>query len=276
MNGISLAARAKINLYLEITSRLPNGYHTIDTVMHRVGLCDTVTVEKAGTEIVLTCSDAALPCDRRNLAYRAADVYRERFGIRDGVRIGLEKVIPQGAGLAGGSADAATVLCAMQELFCAASDEQLHEMAASLGADVPFCLTDGAARCTGIGEIMTPCDVLPPCSILILQGKEPVSTPQAYAAMDLTERSIRTENPMPSLLAAGDLTQICAGLYNAFEAIVPSCAADKETMMAYGALGALMSGSGSSVFGIFQSADTANEAKNRFLRDGRGAWVCRA
>lgn len=276
MDCISVFAHAKVNLYLEITSRLPNGYHAIDTVMHRVGLCDTVSLQKTDGDVLLTCSNASLPCDEGNLAYRAAQTYRERFGIRQGVQIDLQKVIPQGAGLAGGSADAAAVLLAMNELFCAADQSELHQAATALGADVPFCLTDGAARATGIGEVLEPCHPLPPCHLVILQGESPVSTAQAYSALDAVPRQIRTQNPMPDLLASGDLSKICAGLYNAFEAVVPSCAHDKAQMTAFGAMGTLMSGSGSSVFGIFDTEDKARDAVERFAQINRIAWYCRA
>ncbi len=277
MKEVTVSAHAKINLYLEVTSRLPDGYHALESTMHAVSLADEVTVAHDGLPgIRLTCSDPALPCGESNLACRAARAFFAHTGISGGIRIHIRKVIPEGAGLAGGSADAAAVLRALNDLFRTELDPlTLRRIGKTIGADVPFCLHRGAAEVRGIGEIITPCFPLPPCHLLIAEGDAPVSTPRAFAQLDQIHRQVRTGNPMTRLLREGRLDQICAGLYNAFEAVVPSCHAVKEQLYQLGASGALMSGSGSAVFALFAGRHAAETAREHLRNAGRRAWVCK-
>ena len=176
---IRLEAKAKINLFLEITGRLPNGYHTISTVMHEIGLCDYVSVEKTDSgSITLTSDCDTMPLDERNIAYRCAALFFEKAGIENkGINIHIEKNIPMEAGLAGGSTDGAAVLKALNEMYNTPfSIAELCTMGAKVGADIPFCIMGGSVLCEGIGEIMTPIATLPSCHILIVKGKEGVST----------------------------------------------------------------------------------------------------
>ena len=180
---------AKINLFLEVGDVRPDGYHDIDSVMQAVTLCDTVTVSfMAGSgKITLTCDHPDLPCDERNIAYRAAQGYLNAAGLTTyDVKIHIEKKIPLAAGLAGGSTDCAGVLRCLQNMLVALSEEELYDLAKRLGADVPFCLRSGCSRTGGIGEVLTPYPSLTREAILVIaKGGEGVSTAEAYRQMFL-------------------------------------------------------------------------------------------
>ncbi len=279
---LTLLAHAKINLYLDILSRRENGYHDILSLMQTVGLCDTVTLTRleAGAGIRLSCSHADLPTDSRNLAYRAAQKYAALLGREPDVAIHIEKRIPMAAGLAGGSADAAAVLRGLDRLYGRQTPaEELCALGAQLGADVPFCIMGGAMVARGIGEVLNPCQGLPTTQYLVIAcGGEGVSTPAAYGALD--ERHHRFATPregVPPLtdlqqaLKAGDMTAIGARMYNIFEEVVlpTHSTAGKllSCLRASGSSAAMMSGSGPSVFGLFESEASARRAAAAIERE---------
>ena len=294
----TVTANAKINLFLDVTGRRPDGYHTIAGVMQAVSLCDTVTVEVMDpTEahpraegITLTCSNPDLPADSRNLAWRAAEGFFAATG--RGCRhlsIHIEKRIPAAAGLAGGSTDAAAVLTALNRLFGhPLSPTALCEVGLTLGADVPFCIMGGAQITEGIGEVLTPIAALPACELAIACGGEGVSTPAAYKALDgmygnfdPTVYAPHTEGltALQAALRAGDLNGVCRHAFNRFEAAIlparPVAREIRETMLAEGAVTAMMSGSGPSVFGVFRKGDgSAQRAAETLRARGIPAWVC--
>ena len=272
-----LEAKAKINLFLEITGRLPNGYHTISTVMQEISLCDYVTLTKTENQNITITSDSdTMPLDQRNIAYKCAAAFFEKAGIvNQGISIHIEKNIPMEAGLAGGSTDGAAVLKGLNEMFGHPfTVEELCSIGAKIGADIPFCILGGTVLCEGIGEIMTPIAPLPPCYILIAKGKEGVSTKWAYEQFDIMEdREIR-DNPMPDLLKKGDINEICKGVYNCFELLVPSVEEIKDIMNHCGALGSMMSGSGTAVFGIFDSAQKMTFAANLLKEKNILVYCC--
>ena len=274
---LRLEAKAKINLFLEITGVLPNGYHSISTVMHEIGLCDYVTVTQNTSGSITVTSDCdAMPLDKRNIAYKCADTFYEEAGIEcRGINIHIEKNIPMEAGLAGGSTDGAAVLKALNEIHSFPfTTEKLCEIGAKVGADVPFCITGGAVLCEGIGDIMTPVTPLPPCHILIAKGKEGVSTKWAYEQFDkMPGRNVR-ENNMPELLEKGDIKAICNAMYNCFELLVPSVKEIKDVMISSGCLGTMMSGSGTAVFGIFDDADSMQKAANILKDKNISVYYC--
>lgn len=277
VNMITLKAKAKINLFLEITGRLDNGYHTISTVMHETDLCDTVTVTETETgEITLTSDCDTMPLDQRNIAYKCADIFFNTTGINTtGINIHIEKNIPMEAGLAGGSTDGAAVLKALNEMYgYPLSTEKLCAIGAKVGADIPFCVMGGAVLCEGIGDIMTPCDTLPPCYILIAKGKEGVSTKWAYEQFDKMENRPIKQNPMLSLLKEGDIRAVCNEMYNCFEQLVPSVREIKDIMNECGALGSMMSGSGTAVFGIYDSAEKMRLAANKLHEKNISVFCC--
>ena len=264
-------AYAKINVFLDVTGILPDGYHSIKTVMQSVSLCDTLymDVEPSGkTEIVLsTHGGDRIPEDESNLVWRAVKLYLERAGVCASVNVRLEKRIPVGAGLGGGSSDAASALRVMNRVFSAFDAVGLSALAATLGSDVAFCLASGAALCEGRGEIITPIE-LPPLHLVIAIGEGRVSTPAAYRALD--ERFSRFDGSVESDgdKAFADLMPSLRGeadrLFNIFEeAIIPICpeiSDIKSALMKCGASAALMSGSGAAVFGIFGSEQSARDA----------------
>ena len=265
-------AYAKINLYLEVLERLPNGYHTIDSVMQTVSLCDVVRVvvnKSECTTIRIGCNNKDVPCDSGNTAYKAAELFLEYIGESAEVEIYIDKVIPMCAGLGGGSTDAAAVLRALNKAYGEKlTVEELCAIGVRVGADVPFCVKGGATVCTGIGEIFAPCPELSEeYGILIAIGKQGSPTPEAYKKIDnIKNRSIHSGSvAMVEALSGADIKRICKELYNAFEKVVlPSneeCSKIRRMMSVCGAQGVLMSGSGASVFGIFTDMNKMEYAK---------------
>lgn len=275
MKTVTEKAYAKINLYLDVVGKREDGYHDILSVMHTVDLYDTVTVELSDG-FSMECSDKSLSCGEDNLCIKAARAFYSAYGREGGCRISLTKVIPSQAGLGGGSSDAAAVLRALNTLHgMVLSEDALLEAALKLGADVPFLVRGGSAICEGVGEILTPFVSLPKCRILISTGRDNVSTPQAYKIIDSTIRSQSGDyQAFKTSMEKGDIKAICSNLYNRFEDTLPSCREIKTIMMEKGALGALMSGSGSAVFGIFEKEEALLEAQKALNKEGLRTFVC--
>ena len=281
----SVKAYAKINLFLDMVSRRDNGYHNILSVMQSVSLCDVVTVdytEGAVTEISVCCNNDALPADQSNIAYKAA----LKFPYTNGkVDIKIEKNIPISAGLAGGSADAAAVLIALNEL-CGQplTLSELKALGATLGADVPFCIECGTCLVEGIGEITSDFTPMPNYPIVIAKKGEGMSTPAAYGMLDKKYNNFTGYAPHSaclsklSMTAVQDITEFCSGIYNIFESVVEPCrpevTAIKKIMTDSGAINATMSGSGTSVFGIFKNENDADQARLKLLELGAESHVC--
>lgn len=279
MKEVKISAPAKINLFLEVNGRLPNGYHTISSIMQTVSLCDTVYIKKKSEPgIQLKTNRVYLPCDNRNLAYVAAQKFIDCVGEREigGVSVYLRKNIPVSAGLAGGSADAAAVLKGMNRLYgFPVQDEKLIEIAAGLGADVPFCMTGGTMLAQGIGEKLTPAFGMPDCYIVIVIGKEMrKSTAQAYAELDALDYEPVGHSGISEALRSGKTESVCSCLHNRFEDISPHISEIRNKMTEYGAAGSLLSGSGPSAFGIFESRLDAERAVIKFRENGYYAWNC--
>jgi 4-diphosphocytidyl-2-C-methyl-D-erythritol kinase len=253
-----LEAPAKINLFLEITGRLPNGYHSLDSVMQAVDLSDLVVVSKAGgSEIRVSCSREDVPLGRGNLAHRAAEAFFAAAGLSaPGLHIHIDKRIPSEAGLGGGSSDAAAVLVGLNALFeTGLPPECLCDLGLSVGADVPFLVRGGCARAQGVGEKLTPLSPgLPPCWLAIAKPGEGVSTVKAYAAYDNQKEIIQKQSDeIRESIAECDLDKAAGRLYNRFEQLLalPDLERIKTLMRECGALGAALTGSGSAVYGIF-------------------------
>ena len=283
-------ANAKINTYLNIQSRREDGYHNIVSVMQTVSLCDFVTVDlqpAQETEITLSVSgNAEVPTDCRNLAWRAAERFLQTAKLTKKVHIAIQKQIPIAAGLAGGSADAAAVLRALNRLCqMPFTTEELCQIGLTLGADVPFCIRGGAMLVEGIGEVLHRAPDMPPCTLVVAIGKEGVSTPQAYALLD--EKYSNFEHPhnkntdvreLMDLWQKGDLAASCIGFSNIFEDVIAAQNADvdaiKLAMREGGAMRSMMSGSGPSVFGVFDDANEAEKALASLQKMGFRAFVC--
>lgn len=261
-------AYAKVNLTLAVGEKRPDGYHEVVSVMQRVSLHDTLTAEQTREGITLTCSDSALPSGEENLAHRAASLFFRETGIAGGAALTLEKRIPSQAGLGGGSSDAASALLALRKLYAPAlSDTELETMAAALGSDVPFFIRGGTQLATGRGEVLSPLPPLTDGWFVIVKPTESFSTPAMYRRLD--ELPPACTPPLPPL--QGGLPALAAGLFNRFEAAIPAGSAVwdiKARLAAYGALASLLSGSGSAVFGLFDT-ETAARAAVEALRP---AW----
>ena len=268
-DNITVRARAKINLFLNVLSKREDGYHEVDNVMHSVTLCDEVTLRRRGEGVTLSCSDPALSSPEENIACRAASLFFRRFPeLKAGIDINIEKRIPVAAGLAGGSADAAAVLSGMDRLFgTGMTEHELRELGTMIGMDVPFCLTGGCSRASGRGELLSPLPRMPECLILIAVGRERISTPRAYAALDSRPFRPDVANLVPDALERGDLAAVCSAMFNCFESVTDLHSEIKRVMLGCGALNAMMSGSGPSVFGVFPP-DGKNELEKAKSRLG--------
>lgn len=259
---IAVRAFAKINLYLSINGLLPNGYHTLDMVMQEVSVFDVVTVSKAASGITLSCNDRRIPTNERNIAIKAAKRFIEVTKLSGAfVHIDIQKNIPQKAGMAGGSADGAGVLFCLNKLFKTnLSMKTLCEIGKEVGADIPFCLTGGTALVGGIGDVITRLNKLNRTYLVIVRPPVGINTKLAYDRYDSLHQSGGIVNAsgqdvsrMVQAIDSGNITAVAGQLYNVFEEVAddPDIQNAKRLMIQHNALGALMTGSGSAVFGIF-------------------------
>ncbi len=279
----------KVNLLLNILGRRADGFHELETIIHPLKLYDRLSFAREGQGIQLTCSNPILPTDSRNLVFRAASMLLERAGIKDGVRIHLEKNIPLAAGLGGGSGNAATTLLALNELFGAPlTPEQLHGISASLGSDVPFFLQTKSALATGRGEIIQALESLPALRgawFLLIHPGFGISTAWAYGQLPRFPTALSgtpgRAQQLLSRLNGPDLNAAGAALYNSLEAPAlgkyPLLALFQEFLRGNGAAGALMSGSGSTTFGVVQSQSAAEQLFEKFKgKFGSTPWLALA
>ena len=276
----------KVNLLLNILGRRADGFHELETILQPVNFCDRLTFEHHGGTVELSCSDATLPLDSRNLVHRAATGFMQAAKITDGVRIHLEKRIPLAAGLGGGSGNAATTLLALNELFGQPlSAATLGELAATLGSDVPFFLQTRPALATGRGEQVEPLDFFPALSgraILLIHPGFGIATVWAYQNLArfpeaLNGRPGRAQQ-LISLLQGGDWRAAGAGFYNSLEAPglekYPMLALFQKFLRATGALATLMSGSGSTTFAIVENVKAGDLLVEKFkLKFGQNCWT---
>lgn len=262
-------AFAKINLGLDVVRRLPNGYHEVRMIMQTVGICDVLTFRKAASGIQLMVDNEELPTDGNNLICKAAKLLLESAGIEGGVRITLEKHIPIAAGMAGGSTDAAAALLGINELYEIGYDvDKLKELGVKIGADVPYCIQGGTALAEGIGEVLSPLPTPPACRLVIAKPDINVSTKFVYENLRANELESHPDiDGMIEGLEKGDLKAITDRLANVLETVTvpayPIIDEIKQTMLDAGAEGALMSGSGPTVFGIFTELEKAKQAAKR-------------
>ena len=260
-------APAKVNLLLNVGRKREDGYHELVSVMQTVGVYDTLTVTAhTGDGIVLTCDDPDLATDETNLCYKAAVKFFYYTDIEnDGVSIDLQKRLPMQAGLGGGSADAAAVLRALRRLYAPTlPDSELELMSEDLGSDVPFCVRGGTALARGRGEKLETLPALPRCWFVLVKPDAAFSTGKMYGLID--QRRCYDEGGAEAITAAlraGDLRAVCAAMGNTFErTLAPDSEifAIRQRLLGLGALGVMMSGSGSAVFAIFAEEETARVA----------------
>lgn len=269
-----LNAYAKINLALDVLCKRPDGYHEVAMVMQAIRLADTVTLTSQPNDIALSVNIAGLAADASNLAYRAAVLLKQYASSKQGVHICLDKRIPLAAGLAGGSADAAAVLKGLNSLWeLKLSLAELSKLAAQLGSDVPFCLYNSTMLATGRGEILEPLPPLTNCYVVLAKPAIAVPTSwvyQQYRADKVTQRPDIAA--MRNYLAEGSLAGIARNLVNVLESVTipayPEIARIKESMLKYGAMAALMSGSGPTVFGLVQCQEQAETLACQLKAEG--------
>ena len=267
MDEVIEMAPAKLNLALNVGEKYPDGYHEVFSVMTSASLQDIITLERsAGGEIKLGCSDPALPCDERNLAYRAAELFFDETTIEhDGLRIHLEKKIPAQAGLGGGSSDAAAVLRGLRQMYAPNMKlRELERMAIRLGSDVPYCVRGGTSVVRGKGEQIIPLRAMPECCYVICKPDEAHSTADMYHRIDEEKPKCTIDiQGMAKALVEGELQEVVSRVGNLFEEVLPAGSeipAIRRRLTELGACCACMSGSGSAVFGIFTNEETARGA----------------
>lgn len=267
MITLSERACAKINLTLDVLQKRADGYHDLRSVMQTISLCDEVEIDvDTGAPWKLTCDAASVPSDERNLAWKAARVFFARVGSApDGVAIRIRKRIPSEAGLGGGSADAAAVLRALNRMAgMPLRVDALCDLGAQIGSDVPFCVLGGTALAEGRGERLMKLPDAPELHLVICKPQIAFATPELFRRLDSVEIGERPDtDAMLRALADGEREKIAALLCNVFEQAVTGCPEIemlRAELLANGALGARMTGSGSAVFGIFRSPDCAEKA----------------
>lgn len=262
-----IKAYAKVNLFLDITGRQQNGYHTLNTVMQQIDLYDEVQVETNDSgKFEIICNNPLIPCDERNIAFKACKIFSEYSGIKFGAVITIKKNIPLEAGMGGSSTDGAAVLTALNNIYEVYSQQYLAEnLGAKLGADVPFCIMGGTAVCTGIGDIMTPVKCSKDYVIAVIKPDFSCNTAVAYKTYD--ENQLPVNNNFDSFTA--DLNRGCEkwgeGMYNVFEKLYnnPKITEITDFLKENGAVNAILTGSGSAVFGLFRSKNVAESAVDK-------------
>ena len=270
--SLLIHAHAKINLYLNVTGKRPDGYHNLQTVFHSIQLHDDVILRPlARQEILIRCDHPLVPCDTRNLGYQAAQLLMNHIGIVCGVEISIKKRIPMAAGLAGGSADAAAVLWGMNQLFeFGLTHTDLMCLGLQLGADVPFCLLGGAALGRGVGEILTPLPPLKDTYMLLANPGIEVRTSWVFQHLHFALTNTSADDIiLRGCLENGDRRGVAENMYNCLEVPVFLKFPDVESLKCElascrGSYGALMSGSGATVFSIMRDAASARQAASRF------------
>ena len=279
---MKVKAAAKINLMLDVTGTLPNGYHSLFMIMQSVDCCDSVRVDLIkGDKIKILCADKRVPVNEKNIAYKAAKAFFEYNNIENncGIEIEIDKKIPMAAGLAGGSADAAAVIFALNRLF----DTKLPlftlcEIGESVGADVPFSLHGSTALCMGTGGVIAPLPKLENCFVVLCKPDMDISTPNAYRQIDEAPRIRHCDrNAMLYAMKTGDYELMCRKAANVFEQVieVPVRPHIKTTMKKFGADLALMSGSGPTVFGVFRERQDACKCAERLKREFDGVFLAK-
>ena len=280
MNDISVKALAKINLGLDVVRRREDGYHEVRMVMQTIHLFDRLEISRNDSgQITMETNLSFLPTNENNLVYKAAKLLQDEFAIKDGVHVWLHKYIPVAAGMAGGSTDAAAVLYGMNRIFeLGLTKEQLMERGVKIGADVPYCIMRGTALAEGIGEKLTKLPPMVKCPVLIAKPQISVSTKFVYENLKLNENTIHPDiDRLVADISEGDLTKIAADMGNVLETVTipeyPVIAEIKENMMQNGAVNAMMSGSGPTVFGLFADESTAVKAYEAMKRSNLAKQV---
>lgn len=274
MESLKLFAKAKINLSLDVIRKRQDGYHDLKMIMQTIDLKDEIFISKIDNDnIEVSCSNVLLPQGEANIAWKAANLFREKYNIVEGIKIHIIKNIPSAAGLAGGSTDAAAVLRGMTELFnIKTSDSELAKIGLKVGADVPYCIYGGTKLAEGVGEILSTLHDFEGIDLVLIKPKFDVSTPWVFKNYSIGYDGKRpnTEKLIDSI-SSGDVKSVAKNMINVLESVTvkayPEIEEIKRKLLENGALGAMMSGSGPTVFGIFQNQRKAIVAINKFESD---------
>ena len=280
MREIKLKARAKINLGLDVVRKREDGYHEVRMIMQMINLYDKITMRRiTESEIRVTTNLPYLPVNEDNLVYRAAKLLMDEFQVTEGVEIELQKYIPVAAGMAGGSSDAAAVMVGINRIFhLGLTKKQLMERGVKIGADVPFCIMRGTALAEGIGEVLTPLPAMPHCSLVIAKPKIHVSTKFVYGNLKANELKEHPDiDGQVQALREGSLEQLVAKMGNVLETVTvpayPVIDEIKKTMLKNDAMGAMMSGSGPTVFCVFEREERAQEVCRLLKKEGAAKQI---
>lgn len=278
MEQLTIYAHAKINLALDVLNRRPDGYHTVRMIMQSLALCDTLFLQKTkepGIRLLARNPEhfPDVTWDEHNLIYKAAKLFMDTYSIEDGVKITIDKQIPSAAGLAGGSSDAAATLKGMNQLFEKnLSMEELKKLGVKLGADVPYCIQLGTALSEGIGEVLTPLKPAPALYCTLVKPATAVSTKYVYEHLNLEDANHPDIDAALSAIETGNIQKLCSNLDNILEPVArvlcPEVIKIEKTLLEMGAVGACMSGSGPTVFGLFTDGNDAIEAAEYFMDHG--------
>ena len=279
---MKIKAYAKINISLDIVGkRESDGYHLLKMIMQNIDLYDEISIEKQKKDITISCNKSYVPTDSRNLAYKAASLFKQTYNIEDGVHIDIVKNIPVSAGLAGGSTDAAAVLKLMNKIFKVnASNEELMELGLKLGADIPYCINGGTALCEGIGEKITSLPAFKDKILVLVKPSFGVSTKEVYKAFDLDKVRVhpKTENLIEAM-EQDNLYYVASNMKNLLENVTLRkhniLIKIKEEMNKYGAVGNMMSGSGPSVFAFFDDMLKAQKCYEKMRENHREVFLTR-
>lgn len=280
MDNISLKALAKINLGLDVVRRRDDGYHEVRMIMQTINLFDILEIKKIKESAIKIHTNLFfLPVNENNLVYKAAKLLIDEFGIQEGVSVGLTKKIPVAAGMAGGSTDAAAMLFGMNRLFgLGLSKKQLMERGVKIGADVPYCIMRGTALAEGIGDKLSPLPAMVKCPVLIAKPQISVSTKFVYQNLKLDDKTVHPDiDRLIEDIRNKDLKAVSDHMGNVLESVTipnyPVISQIKEQMMDSGAVGSMMSGSGPTVFGLFDDSRTAQLAFGKIKRSGLAKQV---
>lgn len=278
---MKIKAYAKINISLDVIGKRQDGYHLLEMIMQTIDLYDFVEVNKIEKEIKITCNKSYVPTDEKNLAYKAARLFLDSYNIKSGVSIDIFKNIPVSAGMAGGSTNAAAVLKLMNEVFeINAPIEELMKLGIKIGADIPYCIMGGTALCKGIGEDITKLQSFNNCILVIVKPSFGVSTKEVYGdlKLELIKKHPKTE-VIINAMKRNDLNSICRNMRNILENVTINknriIKSIKVDMLELGAIGALMSGSGPTVFGVFEDMLTAQRCYDAMKDKYRDVYITR-
>ena len=279
MDKVTVIAPAKINLSLDVTGIDERGYHLLDMIMQTVSLFERVTVSKKESEITLSSNARYIPTDSKNVAVKAAMLFFEYTGIQGGCHIHIKKTVPIKAGMAGGSADAAAVIVGLDKLYeTQLTREQMCEIGAKAGSDVPFMIMGGTKRVQGVGDIILPCAEMPRCHLVICMPEKGVSTPAAFANYDkLGEKTLVETDKLVQAMEDDDIYAVAKYMANDLEKAAASEDTQpiKEALVQQGAIGSVMTGSGAAVFGVFDDEEKAKAACEYFRSHVRSVFIAK-